>query len=503
MKSKPRILFWLNGFFLHFSLAHYLQSKLDADFYGIIDINTKPKKFFQNQTLVDFKKIWFYHDHVKKTNQVPDFDYLSNFGKKYKIDLWKLALNERFFYLHNRFYKFNRQEILSILEQEIKLFESIIDETSPDFLLTYDPVFHHQKLLLDICRAKGVKVLSTIIASGIENKTIIVEDGATYDLDPNSMTKDFCDSKDSTDETSNSYDGVIKNYLKNRNVSFLNKLTALRNYTMDFDSELVNSNFMYYGKTKFKVVKDALSLEIKRVYNQRFLEKITTRSPDLSAPYVYFPMSIEEEMNILHYAPYYTDQLEVIRHIAKSIPINYSLYVKEHIAAGLRGWHNKDYYKHIIELPNVVFVHPQFDNNILIKSAGLVVTIRGYSSLKAMKYGKPAIIFGEQPLKIMPSIFTVDSLNSLPELVRSALKHKVSPSDYKRYVDLLGDRLFEFNMFEYENRRDETFFAGGILSNVTISDRDMVDFLEKNRDMFSNMLNEHLKIIHNSIKPLK
>lgn len=502
MTARPKILFWLNGFFLHFSLAYHLQSKLDADFFGIVDINTKPKKFFQNQTLVDFKKIWFYHDHVKKTNHEPDLDYLSNFGKKYKIDLWKLALNERFFYLHNRFYKFSRQEILSILDQETKLFESIIEEVKPDFLLTYDPVFHHQKLLLDLCRAKGIRVLSTVIASGIENKTIIVEDGATYDLDPNSMKESFDNSKN-TEEASNSYDGVIKNYLKNRNVGFSSKFTALRNYVADFDSELVDSNFMYYGKDKFKVLKDALALEIKRVCNNRFLQKITTQSPDLDSPYVYFPMSIDEEMNILHYAPYYTDQLEVIRNIAKSIPINYSLYVKEHIAAGLRGWHSKDYYKHIIELPNVVFVHPQFDNNILIKNSELVVTIRGYSSLKAMKYGKPAIVFGEQPLRIMPSIFTVGSLNSLPELVRTALKHKVSPSDYQKYVDLLSNRLFEFNMFEYENRRDETFFAGGILSNVTISDSVMIDFLEKNKDMFSKMVDEHLKIIHNSTKPLK
>ena len=79
MGTKLKILFWIDGFFLHFSLAYYLQSQLDADFFGIIDINSKPKKFFQNQNLVNFKKIWFFHDHIRKTHQTPDYNYLSNF----------------------------------------------------------------------------------------------------------------------------------------------------------------------------------------------------------------------------------------------------------------------------------------------------------------------------------------------------------------------------------------------------------------------------------------
>ena len=161
MKTKPKILFWINLFFYHFSLAYYLQSHLDAEFFGIIDINSKPKKFFQNQTLVKFQKTWFFHDYIKKTLQEPDLTYLENFEKTYKIDLWKLVLNERFFYMHNRFYKFKRKEILSILEQELKLFESILDEIKPDYFLTYNPVLHHQKLLLEVCRKKGIKVLNS------------------------------------------------------------------------------------------------------------------------------------------------------------------------------------------------------------------------------------------------------------------------------------------------------------------------------------------------------
>ena len=495
MNKKPKILFWLNGFHLHFSLAYYLQSTLNADFFGIIDINSNPKKFFQNQTLVKFQKIWFFHDHIKKTQQKPDLEYLINFEKKYKIDLWKYAINERFFYLHNRFYKFTKQEILLILEQELKLFESMLDEIKPDYFLTYDPVFHHQKLLLELCRLKGIKILSTMIAAGIQNKTIIVENGATYDIDPNSITNNLNNNKNTEDRNGNSYELIIKKNQKKRNVDFGNKFVGLIKYLLDFNSNDKDSNFMYYGKTKFKVVKDVISLELKTNKNYRFIQKISNSSPDLKNPYIYFPMSIEEEMNILHYAPYFTNQIEVIRHIAKSIPINYSLYVKEHIAAKLRGWHNSQYYKQLIDIPNVTFINPQFDHNKLLENSQLLMTIRSSSALQAMKKCKPVIIFGEHPIKIMPSVFPVNSIKDLPELIKKALKHQVDSLDYQKYVELLGDRLFEFNMFEYEINRDETFFAGKTYSNVPIVNQTMINFLNKNQKIFLNLINAHLKII--------
>ena len=495
MSTKPKILFWLNGFHLHFSLAYYLQSNLNADFFGIIDINSKPKKFFQNQTLVKFQKIWFFHDYIKKTQQKPDLEYLINFEKKYKIDLWKYALNERFFYIHNRFYKFTKQEILLILEQELKLFESMLDEIKPDYFLTYDPVLHHQKLLLELCRLKGIKVLSTMIAAGIQNKTIIVENGATYDIDPNSITNNLDNVKNIENKNSDSYELIIKKNQKKRNVNFGNKFVGLMKYLLDFKLNDEDSNFMYYGKTKFKVVKDAASLELKKNKNYRFIQKVSKSAPNLKNPYIYFPMSIEEEMNILHYAPYFTNQIEVIRHIAKSMPINYSLYVKEHIAAKLRGWHNSQYYKQLIDIPNVTFINPQFDHNKLLENSQLLMTIRSSSSLQAMKKCKPVIIFGEHPIEIMPSIFPVDSIKDLPELIKKALKHQVDSLDYRKYVELLGDRLFEFNMFEYEIKHNKAFFAGKTFSNIPISNQTMVNFLNKNKQTFSNLINAHLKII--------
>ncbi len=492
MITKPKILFSINGFYLHFCLAYYLQSKLDADFFGIIDINSKPKKFFQNQSLVDFKKIWFFHDNIKKTQLEPDLDYLSDFEKKYGINLWKLAINERFFYKHNRFYKFKKQEILSILEQEIKFFEFMLDEIKPDFFLTYDPPFHHQKLLLELCKSKGIQVLS-ICGAGIENKVVLTADGGTFELD--SQNKNYFDITKINQNQKNSYDLAVHKYLKHRETGIFNKLKALKDYLFNFDSELINSNFMYYGKNKSKVIKDSINLEIKRRKNFNFLQKLSISDPNLNIPFVYFPMNVDEEMNILHYAPFFTNQIEVIRYIAKSIPIDYVLYVKEHIASKLRGWQDPDYYSEIMEIPNVILINPFFENNTLVKNSKLLFGIRGTTPLKALKYGKPSIVFGDQPFQILPSIFKIKSLDFLPELIHKALNHKVEQFEYEKYEELLKDRVIEFNMFEYEYKRNTNFFSGQILSNVSISEKHMNDFLKENEPFFLNLVNSHLKLI--------
>ena len=492
MGSKPKILFFLDVFYLHFCLAYYLQSTLDSDNYAIIDTNSKPKVFFKNQSLVNFKKTWFFHDNISKKKIDPDLNYLLKFENKYGIDLWKLAINERFFYKHNRFYKFSKNEILSILEQECKFFETVLDEIKPDYLLIYDPPFHYQKLLLELCKSKNVKVLS-ICGTGIENKVILTSNGATFDLESDELPVNYTPSSNSVKK--NNYDSTVGKYLKHRETKFTDKFRALCDYFFNVSSDDINSNFMYYGKSKFNVFTDQLKLEFKKRKNFDFIQKHSTLNPNLEIPFVYFPMNVDEEMNLLHYAPFYNNQIEIIRYIAKSIPIEYVLFVKEHIASKLRAWHEPNYYKEILEIPNVVLIHPNFDNNTLVKHSKLIFGIRGTTPLKALKYRKPSIVFGDQPFEILPSIFKINSLTSLPDLITESLKHQVDPLDYEKYEKLLQNRLIEFNMFEYEYQRDVNFFSGKVLSNVTISESHMDEFLQQNKNSFSKLVDFHTKLI--------
>ena len=155
---RKKIVVWCGADFTHFCMLYYLQKKLDADFYCIADITPNVKDFFNTQKLVNFKKIWFFHDHITKLTN-PDIDYLAAFEKKYKINLWNLALNERIFYRFNDFHKFTRDEILSIYQQACVLFENIINEVKPDFFITKETAFHHLELFYEMCLKSGIQSL--------------------------------------------------------------------------------------------------------------------------------------------------------------------------------------------------------------------------------------------------------------------------------------------------------------------------------------------------------
>ena len=55
--------------------------------------------------------------------------------------------------------------------------------------------------------------------------------------------------------------------------------------------------------------------------NYNFLNKFSILDPSLNIPFVYFPMNITEEASLLHYAPFFTNQTELIRNISKSLSL--------------------------------------------------------------------------------------------------------------------------------------------------------------------------------------
>ena len=142
---KKKIFFWLNADLTDFCMSYYLQKNGDTEFYAIIDVADKPKKFFSEQQLVQFKKIWFYHDLIE-TDKSTDLNHLADIEQKFNLNLWELALSERIFYKFNRFHNFTRDEILSILGSECTFFEQVLDEVKPDFFITNKTALHQDHL---------------------------------------------------------------------------------------------------------------------------------------------------------------------------------------------------------------------------------------------------------------------------------------------------------------------------------------------------------------------
>ncbi|MCV0410547.1 hypothetical protein [Nitrosopumilus sp.] len=492
-----KIIFWLDQTLLPFFVANNFHKKNDYDLYAIIDITNRTKNFFQEQKFVPFKKVWYYHDYLSKNKKDIDMSYLSEFEKKYGVDLWNLAINERIFYRFNRIYKFSREEILNILSQECKLFESILDEIKPDFFITKVPPLHHHQLFYEICKAKGIKVLNLYL-SRIGKKCIISQE--TQHLDSTESLKDIEGKNRDFTELQNylksfNYSGQIKNYVKKRSSSKLNKIKAAIQFFLISKNTNIGNHYFYSGRTKLRVFFDTVIFSLKKKYRRNFVNNNLKQNLELSEPFIYFALSNNEERNLLISAPFFTNQIENVRHVAKSIPIGYRLYVKEHPAQEIRGWRSISDYKQIMEIPNVTLIHPSYPTEKLYNNCSLVITIGGTAGLDAAFYGKPSIIFSDLGYAILPSVEKVSSIHDLSKTIRLSLKKNVNSSDLDKYLILLDKNSFDFDLLDFEMKEHDYFYYGSILADVEIPIKKMEDFIFQHQTQIDSLSSEFEKKI--------
>ena len=486
-----KILFWFGADFTHFCLSHYLQKEIDAEFFAIIDITNKPKSFFKHQDLVDIKKQWFFHDHIHPNTKQPDLNYLREIEKKYDLNIWKLALNERLFYRFYNFHKFTSNEILSIDEQACKLFEKILDEVKPDFFITKQPALHHLELFYQICRARGIKVLM-LNNSNFGNTSIIVEDISKFD---GSLTiNDFESDNRTFDELQKSIKDLKENlkttlFKKTKKSSFIK--SALR--LLISNDKNVLTNYNYFGRTKFKIFSYEMKYRLNSYFRKKFIDKKLVTKPDLNTKFIYFPLSLEMERSTLIDAPFYTNDIEVVRSIAKSIPVDQILYVKEHPSAFLRGWRKISEYKEILDIPNVVLIHPDFSSEQLYKHTSLVITIGGSAGFEGALYGKPSIIFNELRYSILPCVYRLKSIEELPNAISNSINTKVDVNDVNKFIKLLEHVTIDFNWLEAYTEFEKLFYNDATSRDTNIPIQEMKKFLEKNKVKLEKLALEHIK----------
>ena len=493
MNSK--IIFWINDALAFIGLPKTLQEKYNFDIYTILDVTDKQKIFFQEQKLIKFSNIWFLHDHVSKTSRKPDTKYLKSVEKKYKINISTLIDNERFFTKWNKYYKFSSDEKLSILEQECKLFEKILDKIQPDFLIIPQTTLHHNHLFYEICKARGIKVLM-IRPSFFVGKHII---SSEFDsLDNTQINNKFhFDSLVDIQNYLKKYDATAKarRELENWLASKTDYLGAILKFLFSNNTN-VKTHYTYYGRTKFAVLKENVSSIIQKKRRQSFINKNLTYDIENKKQIIYFPLQIEPERSLLIQAPNYTDQIKVIRNIVKSLPQEYELYVKEHPASVFREWRSLHDYKKIMELPNVKLIHPSVRSEDLIKKSSLVITISSTTGLEAALYNKPSIIFADLDYSILPSVHKIKSIDELPFAIQASLKKEVKLSDLSHYINLVEENSFELAFDSIDSDFDHHFHYGGFLADVEIPIEKMRLFMERHSADFDKLAVECMKKIH-------
>ena len=142
---------------------------------------------------------------------------------------------------------------------------------------------------------------------------------------------------------------------------------------------------------------------------------------------VYYPLHFEPEIVTMLYSPVYNDQLWVIKQVAKSLPVGFTLYTKEHLA--MFGFRTRAFYKELKKIPNLKLISPQVSSFTLIKKAKLIVTLTSTVGWEALLLKKPVITFGEIFYNPLSGAKRCTDIASLPTLVSEQLTQSTHDED--------------------------------------------------------------------------
>ena len=201
------------------------------------------------------------------------------------------------------------------------------------------------------------------------------------------------------------------------------------------------------------------------------------------------------ERNLLINAPFFNNQIEIIRHIVKSLPPGYALCVKENPSQSTREWRKISEYKEILDIPNIKLLHPEFPKEELLSKCSLVVTITGTSGLEGTSYGKPSIVFADVGYSILSSVFRCREPEKLSELIRKALVTHVTPIELDKFLQIYEKYCFDFDWFAFSTKYLDHFYYGGGTVDREISSSQMESFLVQNKEELMVLTNAHIKKI--------
>lgn len=494
--SKDKLLIWIDLEFVFYGISKFIQKHYECDIYAVLDINNKAKKFFDKQKTVKFQKVWNYLDNVTVDYEKFDLEYMKKFEKKYDIDLWNLAYAERTFYKYNQYYNFSSEQILGLLYQECIFFEKVLDEVKPDFMLIKTTDWHQTHLFYELCKARGITVLM-LVPTRFGNRLVISENINKLDDFEKHNSSNAKKTSSDLKKFLQKHDGfeAAKGYISIQNQKKDNKmLDALKFILLAQDNDY-QKRYSSYKWNKLKILYNEGGNILRKKIRENFINNNFIKNVDYSKPFVYFPLHIEPERSLSIDAPFFTNQIEVITNIVKSLPIGYRLFVKEHPAMKLLAWRETSFYKELMKLPNVFLLHPFIDPQQILENCSLVITITGTAGFEAAFYNKPSIIMADLIYSSIPSTHRLKSFEELPLAIKNSLEKKVNVSDLNEYVQRIENESFEINLDSVRQDFSNTVFYGGYLVDFDIPVSKLETFLEKHKSEFELIALEYIKKI--------
>ena len=429
-------------------IGHYVAQLLKEehgmkDFCGIA--YTRPSvDFLRSQTDVPYSTLLFDEEiHARYKQETPDPAYIDSLEREYGLpSLWPYLAVDRVVMSNQlvREYPYDRprythEEMLRLLQVYAKALTKFLDEERPDYVF-FGPIGSVSAYLLyRMAKKRGIKTFALLMSS-TRNRYVLSE---TYDtftgvnelfhgdrsalmrlparVAAEAFLKEFRERPLPYFEKSTPAPQPVT---RRSQLKFLHPTRAAKSFSViarNIRDYLASEGRDDYSTIKpWDAIKDLVRRKARNLIGLRDLYDPFT--PD-DEDFVFFPLHYEPEISLLLQAPTHTDQLALIRHIARSLPVRYKLYVKDH--PEMAQYRPRSYYRALKKNPNVKLIDASVSSFAITPKAKLVATITGSTGWEAIMLKKPVISFGHQFYNELSAVSYCGCMEDLPALIKERL----------------------------------------------------------------------------------
>lgn len=324
---------------------------------------------------------------------------------------------------------YTHEKMLAIVHVFLKGIERFFEKNKPDFLITAGIGSLSMRMLFEVAKKNGIKTLDMQVAR-IENRILFTEDfrrftGAEeifekiktgyrspFAKEAEIFLQNFRNQPHTYDQTFFSFDKKARfDFLRppriNQNLEMIWRVIA--RYAASFFTGTIKQGYNPLRFIAELAVKRVRMFSVVRLYEK----------PRLEEDFAFFPLQMEPEVGNINLSPYITNLTELARAIAKSLPLNFKLYIKEHPV--MRGMRPRSYYKKLLAIPNARLIDDAFPPYPLIQRAKIIITNVSTVGWEAAILKKPVITFGEVSYNKLSSVEKCAEMEKLPLIVQKIL----------------------------------------------------------------------------------
>lgn len=342
--------------------------------------------------------------------------------------------------------RFSHLQMAGILQAALERIEEFLNRSSPDVIIGFGTSTLGDYLFYRFAKSRGIAYLQ-LKATKIGNYVSLNDDAMALSGHIEFLLNHSDNIQASSLQVAREhlasirkkgvrYEGSIKSHVQLRLMYGLIAVSrgAIRDIRNQLHPEVRNDNHVESAMQgalhsnwiqPLRATYTSLRLRNKLVFQEQLADQ---------PRFAFYPLHFEPEVSLQVFGRPFQNQIEVVRNLAASLPCGMILLVKEHPRS--LGFRPYEYYRKLLEIPNVRLVSPSISTHAVIRHSSLVAVVSGSTGLEAAVMGKPVLTFGIPTYRRLCAsmVRQVCSMHDLANDVRTAMEtHRLNEAELELF----------------------------------------------------------------------